>query len=196
MRDELVAAVERNFTLTDEPCPEPVSFAGTYSDPIMGAAGTVNPRFAKQTLTTGERHRWASADGGMHTTIATRHIDAAVPHLQIVYALETASAAGTQIYFAYKLYDVDPDLSPTEAFAELLVRYGVDVKCGDRTSRLMAVEIIEGVQGSLGPAVTPTGGQFVASGSILPHSPQGPTEVNWGWCLDVTAYRAAVERAR
>lgn len=190
--DDLVADVERHFDLTDERCPLPHVINGeTYK------YGSVNPRHALTTLAEGVCERWEGrGGGGGFTSIASRWIDVGKPYMQVVFAIETTGAPGTFVNWAWRVYGAAPDWRPTRAFAELLVRYGHDVRCGDRQQRLMVTEIVEGIHATV--EYVDIGDDPIAYGAgIRFHSlTHGPTEVTWAWCINDRLYHDAVLAAR
>lgn len=195
MPNDIVEAIERVCVLSEEPNSEPVAVSGMYRPANNHAAG-INARNAIEVLATGRVERWKLEDA-WHT-LACKLVNVGRPYLALVYASENPPAAvGTAINFSWRLYDSDPELRPTEAFAEILDRYGMPVKCGDRSGLFLALETIEGGDLTLGGAdsdMDPSE-SFTVSG-MMQRLPNGYSQLTWAFGVRDSRYLEDVRRSR
>lgn len=195
MRDEIVTAIERVFKLSTDPNSPPLRTGDNYAIAHNHPAG-INARYAAEVLSHGRLERWEIPDSQGHVTLATRQVVIGREYLQLVFAVEIPSTfTGTIISFAWRLYGVDPGIRPTEAFGEVLARYGIDVRCGDRQERLMALETIEGKGFQLEPVGAERDHAYSVSGTLRT-LPVGHTQAIWAFCVDDTRYAEDVARWR
>lgn len=191
MADDIISALERLFRLSEEPNRTPVTVSQLYANAQNHPAG-INGRYATEVLSSGRVERWEVLDA--HHTLACRYVEIGEPYLQLVYAVETAPAVkGTQISSGWRVYDVPADIRPTEAFGEVLERYGTGVRCGDREGLFLPLETIEGTNLSL---TTVAATEAYSLGGMMKRLPQGYTQLTWAFGIDDAKYLSDVRRSR
>jgi hypothetical protein len=132
---------------------------------------------------------------GIAKILSTKKIAIDRPYTMLTSSAFSSASNSAAIEEAWRLYDCPPG-GPTEAFAELLNRYGIPI----HFDTIQAVFIAEAFSDAADVGIGLDSGDDDADRerfvTAVSHAKDGRNGIRWGYGIDIAKYRADVRRRR